>query len=67
MIMVSHANRRTVVSVKSPDEVERTDSRLVSLSHDKVYFVPERRLVRKEDANRVLSRYKNDNAQMTRS
>jgi hypothetical protein len=67
MIMVSHVNRRTVVSVKSPDEIERTDSRLVSLSHDRVYFVPERRLVRKEDANRVLSRYKNDNAQMTRS
>lgn len=65
--MVSHVNRRTVVSVKSPDEIERTDSRLVSLSHDRVYFVPERRLVRKEDANRVLSRYKNDNAQMTRS
>lgn len=65
--MVSHANRRTVVRVKSPEEVERTDSRLVSLSHDRVYFVPERRLVRKEDAKRVLSRYKNDNAQMMRS
>ena len=66
-MMVSHVNRRTVVRGQSPEEVERTDSRLVSLSHDKVYFVPERRLVRKEDAKRVLSRYKNDTAQMTRS
>lgn len=66
-MMVSHANRRTMVRVKSPDEVERTDSRLVSLSHDKVYFVSERRLVRKEDAKGVLSRYKNDNGHMMRS
>jgi hypothetical protein len=66
-MMVSHVNRRTVVRVESPGEIERTDPRLVSLSHDRVFFVPERRLVRKEDAKRVLSRYKNDNAQMTRS
>lgn len=66
-MMVSHVNRRTVVRGQSPEEVERTDPRLVSLSHDRVYFVPERRLVRKESAKRELARYKNDNAQMTRS
>lgn len=66
-MMVSHANRRTVVRGQSPEKVERTDPRLVSLSHDRVYFVPENRLVRKEDAKKELSKYKNDNTQMTRS
>lgn len=66
-MMVSHANRRTVVRGQSSKEVERTDPRLVSLSYDRVYFVPERRLVRKEDAKKELFKYKNDNTQMTRS
>lgn len=65
--MVSHVNRRTVGRGQSSKEVERTDPRLVSLSYDRVYFVPERRLVRKEDAKKELSKYKNENAQMTRS
>ena len=67
MTRVTHADRRTVDRDRRSNMIVRIDPRLVSLPKGQVYFVPESRLINEKDADTELKRYRDANAQTSRS